>query len=200
MTASAAEFVWQPSLNAEDGHWAEIAARLTREHFAPIAAEIDRDQRYPRESIPVMIDAGLTGLLIPKRFGGQGGSLTAASAVAEQIAMGCASTCTVWMSYAVGVSPLLIAGTEQQQEQFLPDVAAGDGISFALTERHTGSDPSKVMTMATPENGGWRLTGEKWMVGNGGESRFYVIFAKTPGSHSPHRVRGRHPRWRPGRR
>jgi alkylation response protein AidB-like acyl-CoA dehydrogenase len=175
-------FLWRPRLDEESARWATVAARVTREHFAPLAAEIDRDQRYPRESLTVLTDAGLTGLLIPKQYGGEGGSLTAASAVAETIASGCASTCTVWMSYAVGVTPLLLAGTEEQKEKFLPSVAGGDGISFALTERDSGSDPSRVRTIAEPEKGGWHIVGEKWMVGNGGESRFYTIFAKTAGS------------------
>jgi alkylation response protein AidB-like acyl-CoA dehydrogenase len=175
-------FLWHPPLDENSERWAATAARVTSESFAPLAAEIDRDQRYPRESVAVLTDAGLTGLLIPKEFGGQSGSLTAASAVAEAIAGGCASTCTVWMSYAVGVTPLLIAGTQEQKKRFLPFVAGGDGISFALTERNSGSDPSKVATLARQERGGWRITGEKWMVGNGGESRFYTIFAKTAGS------------------
>jgi alkylation response protein AidB-like acyl-CoA dehydrogenase len=176
------DFLWRPRLDTDSERWAALAARLTRDSFAPLAAEIDRDQRYPRENVSILIDAGLTGLLIPREFGGEGGSLTAASAVAEAVAAGCASTCTVWMSYAVGVTPLLIAGTQEQKKRILPFVAAGDGISFALTERHTGSDPSKVRTAAHPERGGWRIQGEKWMVGNGGESRFYTIFATTPGS------------------
>jgi alkylation response protein AidB-like acyl-CoA dehydrogenase len=182
MTAPVTEFVWEPRLEGADRRWADVARQLTAERFAPLAAEIDRDQRYPREHIQPMVDAGLTGLLIPTEHGGQGGTLTAATAVAEAIAHGCPSTCTVWMSYAVGVSPILLAGTEEQKRWVLPYVAGGDGISFALTERHTGSDPSKVRTLATPKGDGWHLQGEKWMVGNGGQSRFYVVFAKTEGS------------------
>lgn len=176
------EFPWEAQLGEVDQRWADVAQRLTTERFAPLAAEIDRDQRYPRESIQPMVEAGLTGLLIPEQYGGQGGSLTAAAAVAERIAYGCASTCTVWMSYAVGVSPLLLAGTHEQKKAVLPQVAGGDGISFALTERHTGSDPSKVATLARREGDGWRIQGEKWMVGNGGQSRFYTVFARTEGS------------------
>jgi alkylation response protein AidB-like acyl-CoA dehydrogenase len=176
------DFPWEPRLSEGDQRWADAAQRLTTERFAPLAAEIDRDQRYPRENIQPMVDAGLTGLLIPEQYGGQGGSLTAAAAVAERIAYGCASTCTVWMSYAVGVSPLLLAGTHEQKKAVLPHVADGDGISFALTERHTGSDPSKVTTLARREGDGWRIQGEKWMVGNGGQSRFYTVFARTEDS------------------
>ena len=179
---TATEFPWEAPLGEEDQRWADVAEQLTTERFAPLAAEIDREQRYPRESIEPMVEAGLTGLLIPEEYGGQGGSLTAAAAVAERIAYGCASTCTVWMSYAVGVSPLLLAGTHEQKKAVLPHVAAGDGISFALTERHTGSDPSKVSTLARRDGDGWRIQGEKWMVGNGGQSRFYIVFARTEGS------------------
>lgn len=173
------EFAWMPRLSDADREWAAIAEYLTRERFAPLAAEIDRDQRYPTESVALLAESGLTGLRIPVEYGGRGGSLTAATAVAEEISKGCPSTCTVWMSYAVGVGPLLLAGTEEQKRRTLPEIAAGAGISFALTERHTGSDPSKVQTLATREGSGWRIAGEKWMVGNGGRSRFYVVFART---------------------
>src|SRR5688500_13236787 len=101
MTTQQSDFLWRPILDEERAAWAAVAASLTEQHFAPLAAELDRDQRYPHESIPRMVEAGLTGLLIPKEYGGQGGSLTAGSAVAEAIAYGCPSTCTVWMSYAV---------------------------------------------------------------------------------------------------
>ena len=130
----------------------------------------------------MLVEHGFTGLLIPAAYGGQGASLTAAATVAEELARGCASTCTVWMSYAVGVTPLLLAGNAEQKQAILPRVAAGDGISFALTERHTGSDPSQVRAAALPEPGGWHLRGEKWMVGNGGKSRYYTVFAKVAGS------------------
>jgi alkylation response protein AidB-like acyl-CoA dehydrogenase len=159
-----------------------LAESLTTRHFAPLAAELDRDQRYPLESVKTLVDNGLTGCLIPTAFGGLNASLEAACAVAEEIARGCASTCTIWMAYVIGALPLLLAGTSEQQNRFLPEVVRGHAISFALTERQTGSDAAKVQTSAVQESGGWRLRGEKWLVGNGGRSQYYIIFAKVDGS------------------
>ncbi|ODU07070.1 MAG: acyl-CoA dehydrogenase [Pseudonocardia sp. SCN 72-86] len=178
---SATSLVWEPELSRADAAWRDLARRLTADHFAPLAAEIDRDQRYPWESVAQLANHRLTGMFLPQAYGGEGASLTAACAVAEEISRGCAATCTVWMSYVVGAMPLLLAGTEDQRKRFLTEVAAGQGISFALTERHTGSDASKVVTSATREGSGWRLRGEKWMVGNGGPSRFYTVFARIDG-------------------
>ena len=87
------------------------------------------------------------------------------------------------MSYAVGVSPLAARRHPRAEDRRCSRTSRrGDGISFALTERHTGSDPSKVATLARRDGDGWRIQGEKWMVGNGGQSRFYTVFARTEGS------------------
>jgi alkylation response protein AidB-like acyl-CoA dehydrogenase len=171
--------VWQPELDADATRWRDIAARVTAEHFAPLAPEIDRDQRYPWESVRRLVEHKLAGLFIPTAYGGEGASLTATVAVVEAIGTGCASTAAILCVYQLGAFPVLLAGREEQKQHYLGAMAKGVATSFALSERGAGSDAAAIAATAMREGDGWRLRGEKYWIGNGGASRYYVVFAKT---------------------
>ena len=79
----------------------------------------------------------------------------------------------------LGRFPLLLVGTEEQKERYLGELVAGNAISFALSEEGAGSDASALRTTATREANAWRIVGEKIYIGNGGASRYYVVFAKV---------------------
>ena len=171
--------IWEPPLDPEGRTWVGLADELTREHFAPLAEELDREQRYPWESVARLVESGLAGLFVPRRYGGQGASFATTCAVIERISRGCASTGAILTAYALGGTPLLLAGSEEQKEKYLGGMAAGKAVSFALTEVGAGSDAGRIRTTAERENGGWRLRGEKILIGNGGASQYYVVFALT---------------------
>src|SRR3984893_4708509 len=171
--------IWQPVLSEEAGRWRAVADRLTQEHFAPLAEELDREQRYPWENVRRLVEHDLAGLLIPKQYGGRGGTLVATVAVVETIGTGCASTAAILCTYQLGAFPILLAGRDDQKRRYLGEMAKGVATSFALSERNTGSDAAAIEATATREGDGWRLRGEKYWIGNGGASRYYVVFAKT---------------------
>ena len=171
--------IWTPALTEEAAGWRDVAASLTREHFAPLAAELDREQRYPSENVRRLVEHKLAGLFIPTAYGGQGASLTATAAVVEAISSGCASTAAILCVYQLGAFPVLLAGREDQKKFYLGEMASGIATSFALSERGTGSDAAAIEATATREGDAWRLRGEKYWIGNGGASRYYVVFAKT---------------------
>jgi len=171
--------IWQPVLDPEASRWQTVADRLTREHFAPLAEELDRKQRYPWENVRALVEHGLAGLFIPKAYRGQGATLSATAAVVEAIASGCASTAAILCTYQLGAFPVLLAGRDEQKQRYLGEMAGGTATSFALSERNAGSDAAAIETTATREGDGWRLRGEKCWIGNGGASRYYVVFAKT---------------------
>ena len=171
--------IWEPSLADEAARWQKVAARLTQEHFAPVAEELDREQRYPWDHVRRLVEHDLAGLFIPSAYGGQGASLTATVAVVETIGSGCASTAAILCAYQLGAFPLLLAGREDQKQLYLGEMAKGVATSFALSERSAGSDAAAIQAAATREGKGWRLRGEKYWIGNGGASRYYLVFAKT---------------------
>jgi alkylation response protein AidB-like acyl-CoA dehydrogenase len=175
--------IWQPVLGEDARRWQAVAERVTQEHFAALAEELDREQRYPWENVRRLVEHDLAGLFIPKEYGGQGASLSATVAVVEAIGTGCASTAAILCTYQLGAFPVLLAGRDDQKRRYLGEMAKGVATSFALSERGTGSDAAAIETTATREGDGWRLRGEKYWIGNGGASRYYVVFAKTdPGA------------------
>ena len=175
--------IWQPVFSEEAARWRTVADRLTREHFAPLAEELDREQRYPWENVRRLVEHDLAGLFIPREFGGQGASLSATVAVVEMIGSGCASTAAILCTYQLGAFPILLAGRDDQKQRYLGEMARGVATSFALSERSAGSDAAAIEATAIREGDGWRLRGEKYWIGNGGASRYYVVFAKTdPGA------------------
>jgi alkylation response protein AidB-like acyl-CoA dehydrogenase len=171
--------IWQPALSEEAERWRAVAERLTREHLEPLAAALDRDQRYPWENVRRMVDHDLAGLFIPMEHGGKGASLVATAAVVEAVAAGCASTAAILCTFQLGAFPILLAGRDDQKKFYLGAMAKGVATSFALSERAAGSDAAAIEAAATRESEGWRLRGEKYWIGNGGASRYYVVFAKT---------------------
>ena len=171
--------IWQPVLGEDATRWRAVADQLTQKHFAPLAEELDREQRYPWENVKRLVEHKLAGLFIPKAYGGEGAALVATVAVVETIAAGCASTAAILCTYQLGAFPILLAGREDQKQHYLGEMAKGVATSFALSERSAGSDAAAIEATATREGDGWRLRGEKYWIGNGGASRYYVVFAKT---------------------
>lgn len=172
---------WEPELDAVSAHWREVAEHHTAEVFAPRAEELDREGRYPWESVEVLVESGLAAPFIPREYGGQSLPLVAVCAVGEAVSRGCASTGAILSAYALGAVPIILAGTEEQKARYLPEVVAGRAVSFALTEVGAGSDAAAIRTTAIREDDGWRLQGEKIYIGNGGASQYYIVFAQAQG-------------------
>jgi alkylation response protein AidB-like acyl-CoA dehydrogenase len=171
--------LWEPTLDAEAAHWRDLARTVAAQRFAPLAEELDREQRYPHEHIATFVDTGLSGMLVPAEYGGAGLSMTAICAVVEEVSAACASTGAILAAHALGAVPLRLAGTDEQKRAVLGPLREGAAISFALTEVGAGSDAAALRTRAEADGDGYRLTGEKIYIGNGGVSTRYVVFAKT---------------------
>lgn len=171
--------IWKPLLDAAATKWQALADKLGRERFGPLAEELDREQRYPWESIEALASNNFTGLFLPRDFGGQGESLVTTVAAVETLGTHCASTAAIMCAYQLGAFPILLAGTDKQKDFYLREMTQGRATSFALSERIAGSDAAAIEATATREGDGWRLRGEKYWIGNGGASRYYVVFAKT---------------------
>src|SRR5262249_1778460 len=117
--------IWEPVLDEDAARWRDVAARLTKEHFAPLAEELDRDGRYPTENVRRLVEHRLTGLFIPRAYGGEGASLTATVAVVEAVGAGCSSTAAILCVCQLGAFPVLLAGREDQKAFYLGAMAKG---------------------------------------------------------------------------
>src|SRR5688500_12372687 len=107
--------LWEPTLDADAAGWRDLARRTAAERFAPLAEELDREQRYPHEHIATFVETGLSGMLVPAEFGGAGLSMTAISAVVEEVSAACASTGAILAAHALGAVPVRLAGTDDQK-------------------------------------------------------------------------------------
>lgn len=175
----AKDVIWEPRLDAEAAEWKERARAIAAERFAPLAEELDREQRYPYEHVETFVETGLSGMLVPREIGGAGLSMVTICAIVEEVSAACSSTGAILAAHALGAVPLQLGGTEKQRETMLGDLLQGKAVSFALTERGAGSDAAAITTTALPDGDGWRIDGEKIYVGNGGAAAHYIVFAKT---------------------
>jgi len=105
--------LWEPTLDAEATRWRDVARKVATERFAPLAEELDREQRYPEEHIATFVETGLSGMLVPAEYGGAGLTMTAICAVVEEVSAACASTGAILAAHALGAVPLLLAGTDE---------------------------------------------------------------------------------------
>lgn len=171
--------IWEPELPESSVRHKAVAEQLTRDYFEPLVEEIDRVQRYPYENVEKLQEAGFTYMFLPKEFGG-GATLTDVTAVVETIAMGCPSTAAIITTYQLGAYIVQCSGTPEQKEQVLANgIAKGLCTSFCLSEINAGSDPAGMECLATSEGDGYRIKGEKFWVGGGKASVYFVVFAKT---------------------
>ena len=158
-----------------------MAREFAQTHVAPIAAEIDRDARFPHETVKRMGELGLMGIAVPERWGGAGADAVSYVVALEEIAKACASHAVVMsVNNSLYGDPVLKFGTDEQRARFLKPVASGHAIGcFALTEPQAGSDASNQATVARREGEHYVITGRKLFITNGRESAFALVFAQT---------------------
>src|SRR5206468_4485118 len=114
----------------------DIAERVVR----PVAAQHDRDQTYPWEVLEELKKAKLTGVWIPKEYGGEGGGVLDLCLVIEELSRACGGVGVAYAVNALGSFPIILSGTEEQKKRLLPDIASGKRlIAFALSEKESGS-------------------------------------------------------------
>jgi alkylation response protein AidB-like acyl-CoA dehydrogenase len=145
--------------------------------------EWDRKGEMPLPFIEELKSFGLFGLVIPEEYGGLGLGSAAYSRVLQEIARYDGSVAlTVGAHSSIGMRGLLIFGTPEQKQRWLPRLATGEMIAaFCLTEPGAGSDAASIKTTAVRDGNDWVLNGEKLWITNGGIASFFTVFARTPG-------------------
>ena len=148
--------------------------------LAPIAAEIDRDRRFPSESLPKLAAQGLLGLPFPPEWGGAATDMLGYVVAIEELARVCATTAVIVESHvSLATWPIYTFGSDAQRARYLPDLVTGTRLgAFALTERQAGTDVAAVATTARRVDDGYVLDGEKVFVTNGGYADVFVVFAR----------------------
>ena len=170
-----------PFFNEDDRSIREMARHLANKTLAPLAAGIDQTEEFPMEVVQQMADLGFLGLKIPEEYGGLGLDMRSYVCVMEEIAKKCA-TATLFISSANSLStaPIVISGTPEQKEKYLPGIVAGEEmIAFGLTEPNAGSDAASMTTKAVEDGDSYILNGRKCFITMAPISKYSIIYAKT---------------------
>jgi acyl-CoA dehydrogenase family member 9 len=174
-------FPWpEPDADEQDRVRGLIAAaRSIGEHVDP--REIEEKRWLGERLVRELGDAGLCGLYVPERYGGQGLSQTGYARVFETFAQIDATLSIVMgVHQSIGFKGIHLFGNDEQKERFLPDLASGRKLAgFALTEPNAGSDAYNIESRAVRQpDGSWVLNGEKRYIGNGGTGSVFTTFAR----------------------
>src|SRR5437764_13319931 len=175
-----------PAQSAEDRAAGEEFLRklesYLREHVDP--DEIDRTGEIPPENFKGLAEIGAFGIKVPKKYRGLGLSQSNYGRAAVLLGSWDGNVAALVLAHqSIGVAqPLVLFGTEEQKQKYLPRVAGGEISAFALTEIHAGSDPATLSLKAEPSADGseFVLNGEKLWCTNGVKAGVLVVMARTP--------------------
>jgi butyryl-CoA dehydrogenase len=158
-----------------------MAREFALKEVRPVAAAIDRDACFPRDTVRRMGELGLMGIAIPEAYGGSGGDTVAYAVALEEVARACASHAAIMsVNNSLYCDPVWKFGTEEQKQRFLVPFASGGRLGcFSLTEPEAGSDASNQNTMAVRDGAEYVLDGRKVFVTNGREADTALVFAQT---------------------
>jgi len=161
----------------------DLARDFAAGEIAPHAADWNARGHVPVDLLRRMGELGLLTPAIPEEYGGPGLDATSLCLIVEEIARADAGVAVaVAVQNGLVGAPLLRAGTEEQRRRWLPELASGRMMGcYALTEADAGSDTAALSTRARPDGGGWRITGAKQWISNGGFADLFVVFARTGG-------------------
>ncbi|HWL68802.1 MAG TPA: acyl-CoA dehydrogenase family protein [Geminicoccus sp.] len=159
----------------------DLVRRFARERIEPLAASIDRDDRFPRELWPELGRLGLLGMTVPETEGGTGLGYLAHVVAMEEISHASASLGLSYGAHAnLCVNQLRLNGTPKQKARFLPGLIDGSQVgALAMSEPDAGSDVVAMRTRAERVEGGFRLTGQKMWITNAPEADILIVYART---------------------
>lgn len=163
----------------------ELIRQMVREfaetEVKPIAAEIDKNHRFPEETLQKLKDLNLMGVIIPEEYGGSGADAISYMIVIEELSRACASTGIILATHTSLVCyPILKYGTEEQKQKYLVPLASGEKLgAFCLTEPGAGTDAASQQTTAVLDGDYYVLNGSKCFITNGGYADTYIVMAMT---------------------
>jgi acyl-CoA dehydrogenase len=165
-------------ISEEQAQLVEMARRFTKERIIPIAAECDREARFPVEVFRAAWELGLVNPTIPAEYGGAGLGELDNALIAEQLAYGCTGIQTSMLANTLALTPILLAGSEEQKKKYLGMLTAEPLFaSYCTTEPTGGSDVAGLRTRFSKKGDDYVLSGEKSWITNASLASFYVVFA-----------------------
>jgi acyl-CoA dehydrogenase len=166
------------SLTDEQKQMQALARQFTRERIIPEAAQHDQAASHPADLIKAAHALGLLNTGIPAALGGLGLGMLDEAILGEELAFGCMGIYTILMASELGITPILLAGSDEQKRRFLTPLLESGGLAaFALSEADNGSDAAALRTRAEVDGDWITLNGSKMWITNGGLADLTVVFA-----------------------
>lgn len=172
------EFGWSDEQEAIRGEVARICSRFGDDYWR----EKDSKAEFPEEFYRAMAEGGWLGVAMPERFGGSGLGITEAALILQEVAASgaCMSGASAIHMNIFGVNPLVVHGSERQQEEFLPDIIKGrTKVAFAVTEPDAGLDTTRIKTLAVREGEHYRVNGRKIWISTAQVAHKILLLART---------------------
>src|SRR5678815_376005 len=170
----------------------ELAAKareIAEEFVRPGAAKYDKLQEYNWDAARAVASAGLFRTFIPKEYGGHGAGVLALAMVTEELAKADSGFGVAFAVNALGSFPLIVGGTEEQKQRWLPQIARGEKfVAFCLSEKFAGSDAGGLSVRAVEDGDDYVICGEKKWTTNGGVADIYSVFCVTDPTSKSRRI------------
>ncbi len=168
------------SLSDEQKALVDVARRFARERIVPVAAECDRDARFPKDVFEAAHALGLVNATVPAEFGGSELGELSNALIAEQLAWACTGIQTSMLANTLALTPILLAGNAEQKKKYLGMLTAGPLFaSYCTTEPSGGSDVAGLKTTFKQHGDDFVLNGEKSWITNASFASFYTVFATS---------------------
>ena len=167
--------------NEEEQEIIDMLHDFAVKEVAPLAAEIDEQERFPEETWHKLADMGMMGIAYPEEYGGAGLSYLTYIACCEELAKHCATTSVMVSAHSsLCCWPIEHFGTEEQKQKYLPALCSGEKLgAFGLTEPGAGTDAAMQKTTAEDKGDHWLINGSKIFITNAGFASVFVVFAMT---------------------
>ena len=167
------------NLSKEQSLIQQMAQEFAEKSIAPLAKQIDEENRIPEEIIAAMAELDLFGIPFPEEYGGADGGYDGYVLAMEQIAKVSGGIAMTLAAHTLGLGAISVFGTEEQKKKFMFPACKGKHIvSFAFTEPGTGSDPKQITSNAVKQGDFYILNGTKRFISNANYPGAMVVFAR----------------------
>ncbi|MEZ4223735.1 MAG: acyl-CoA dehydrogenase family protein [Polyangiaceae bacterium] len=168
------------ALSEEQTALLEMARRFSKERIIPVAAECDRDSKFPKPVFEAAHELGFVNTTVPTEYGGPGMGELENAIITEQMAYGCTGITTSMLANTLALTPIKLGGNEEQKKKYLGMLTAEPLFaSYCTTEPGGGSDVAGLKTRFTTHGDEFVINGEKSWITNASYAAFYVVFATS---------------------
>ncbi len=159
----------------------DVVREFAEKEVKPLAAEVDKESRFPTETVDQMKKYHMLGIPFPQEYGGAGADELAYAITVEELSRACATTGVICSAHtSLGAWPIYKFGTEEQKQKYLVPLANGEKLgAFGLTEPNAGTDAAGQQTIAVLDGDEYILNGTKIFITNGGQADVYIVMAMT---------------------